>query len=642
GNAGSGNAISIRGQNSLAGNNNALIVVDGIIYNGQIGNLNPNDIASIDVLKDASSTAIFGAKAANGVVLITTKKGSTEKPTIQFNSYIGTQDFLMNLDFESPEEYVQKKLNYQKTLAFRGVAPEPDVSNPVQYLNRDEVENFNNGRVIEPLDKITQPAPIQSYNLNIGAKTDRTSYYVAGSWTDQQGKVMGDQFKRASIRINLETAVTDWLKFGTNSSLSYVDVSDSPAGLADAFWLSPYATWYLDPEETVLNPSPMTDGLVGNPLMPTLNTLTNTRRDLFGIFYGEIAVPLVDGFTYRFTYSNTIISQRSYAFTASSNAGGLNRVSSASNSITESQDMYLENLIKYNRNFAEDHDVDVTLLYNYNYANTEVLTANSNTFPSDILNYYSLSLGENQTTDAGYSDYRAIAMMARVNYKFKNRYLLTLTGRKDGASAFSENHKFAFFPSMALGWIMTDESFLVNNPILDFLKIHISYGANGNQGINRYQSLSRIVTSSGYNYLLGGETAFGIAKNSMGNPDLKWETTYAGNLGIDFEVLQNRLSGNLNLYNSNTEDLIVTRRIPTLNGFGNILSNLGAVNNKGIEIMLNSINVRKLNFEWRTGFNLARNVNKITKLYGELDENGNELDDISNNWFIGESVNAYY
>src|SRR5690606_25440238 len=341
GNAGSGNAISIRGQNSLAGNNNALIVVDGIIYNGQIGNLNPNDIASIDVLKDASSTAIFGAKAANGVVLITTKKGTTEKPTIQFNSYIGTQDFLMNLDFESPEEYVQKKLNYQKTLAFRGVAPEPDISNPVQYLNRDEVDNFNSGRVIEPLDKITQPAPIQSYNLNIGAKTDRTSYYVAGSWTAQQGKVIGDQFKRASIRINLETKVTDWLKFGTNSSLSYVDVSDSPAGLADAFWLSPYATWYLDPEETVLNPSPMTDGLVGNPLMPTLNTLTNKRRDLFGIFYGEIAVPFIEGLTYRFTYSNNIITQRNYSFTPSFNAGGLNRVSSASNSITESQDMYL-------------------------------------------------------------------------------------------------------------------------------------------------------------------------------------------------------------------------------------------------------------------------------------------------------------
>lgn len=642
GNAGSGNAISIRGQNSLAGNNNALIVVDGIIYNGQLGNLNPNDIASIDVLKDASSAAIFGAKAANGVVLITTKKGTTEKPSIQFNSYVGTQDFLMTLDFESPEEYVQKKINYQKTLAYRGVAPEPDISNPVQYLNRDEVENYNNGRIIDPIEKITQSAPIQSYNLNIGARTDRTSYYVAGSWTDQQGKVMGDQFKRASMRINLETEVTDWLKFGTNSSLSFVDVSNSAASLSNAFWLSPYATWYLDPEETVLNPSPMTDGLVGNPLMPTLNTLTNQRRDLFGIFYGEIAVPFIEGLTYRFTYSNNIITQKNYSFTPSFNAGGINRVSSASNVITESQDMYLENLVKYNRNFANDHEIDVTLLYNYNYANTDILTANSNTFPTDILNYYSLSLGENQTTDASYSDYRAIAMMARVNYKFKNRYLLTLTGRRDGASAFSANHKFAFFPSMALGWIMTDERFLVNNSVFDFLKLHLSYGANGNQGINRYQSLSRIVPGGGYNYIFGGETAFGIAKSSMGNPDLKWETTYATNLGIDFETLQNRLIGNINLYNSNTKDLIVTRRIPTLNGFGNILSNLGAVNNKGIEVMLNSINIRNQNVEWTTGFNIARNVNKITKLYGEMDEDGNELDDISNSWFIGKSVNAYY
>lgn len=642
GNAGSGNSISIRGQNSLGGNNNALVVVDGIIYNGQIGNLNPNDIATIDVLKDASSTAIFGAKAANGVILITTKKGTTEKPTIQFNSYVGLQDFLMTLDFESPEQYVQKKLDYQSTLAFRGVAPEPNISNPVQYLNRDEVDNFNNGTVIEPLDRITQSAPIQSYNLNIGAKSDKTNYYIAGSWTDQQGKVIGDQFKRGSIRINLETQVTDWLKFGTNSSLSFVDVSDTPADLANAFWLSPYATWYLDPEQTILNPIPMTDGLVANPLMPTLNSRSNTRRDLFGIFYGEIAFPMIEGLTYRFTYSNNLIDQKNYNFVPSFNAGGLNRVSSSSNVITETQDMFLENLIKYNRELSEDHNLDVTLLYNYNFAKTEVLTANSNTFPSDILNFYSLSLGENQTTDASYSDYRAIAMMARVNYKFKNRYLFTLTGRRDGASSFSENHKFAFFPSAALGWILTDESFFVNNPVVDFLKIHVSYGANGNQGINRYQSLSRVVPSSGYNYLFDGETAFGIAKNSMGNPDLKWETTYAGNLGIDFEMLHNRLSGSLNLYNSNTKDLIVTRRIPTLNGFGSILSNLGSVNNKGIEIMLNSINIRNADFEWTTGFNLARNVNKITKLYGEKDENGKELDDINNGWFIGKSVNAYY
>lgn len=642
GNAGSGNAISIRGQNSLSGNNNALIVVDGIIYAGQLGNLNPNDIASIEVLKDASSAAIFGAKAANGVILITTKKGTTEKPTIQFNSYAGTQDFLMTLDLETPEQYINKKIDYQRTLAFRGVAPEPDPSNPIQYLNRDEIENYENGRIIDPLDKIAQAATIQSYNLNIGAKTDRTNYYFAGSYTNQQGKVIGDQFKRTSLRLNLETNVTDWLKFGTNSSFSFVDVSDAAAGLGSAFWLSPYATWYLDEEEKILNPTPMTDGLVANPLMPTLNSITNNRRELFGIFYGELSIPFIEGLTYRLTYSNNFINTKNYNFTPSFNAGGVNRVASSSNVLTESQDVFLENLVKYNRALGKDHVLDLTFLYNYNVSKDNSLNANANIFPTDLLNYYSLNLGENQTTSAGYSDYRAIAMMGRINYKFRDKYLLTLTGRRDGASVFSANHKFAFFPSMALGWIISDESFMSGAGFIDLLKIRLSYGANGNQGISRYGSLSRIETGSGYNYLMGGNTVYGVAKTSMGNNDLKWETTYASNLGIDFDFFKNRLSGNINLYNSNTKDLIVSRTIPTLNGFGSILSNIGSVNNKGIEVMINSVNVRQGDWEWTTGGNIARNVNKIMKLYGEKDENGKELDDISNNWFIGKSVGAYY
>ncbi|GAB3252371.1 TonB-dependent receptor [Larkinella harenae] len=642
GNAGSGSEIRIRGQNSLTGSNNALIVVDGIIYNGQLGNLNPNDIASIDILKDASSAAIFGARAANGVVLVTTKKGTTEKPTIQFNSYAGMQDFLMTQDLETPEQYIQKRLNYQKTLAFRKVAPEPNLNNPVQYLNADEVDNFERGITVDPLKRITQPAPIQSYNLNIGAKTARTNYYIAGSWTDQQGRVMGDQFKRASIRVNLETKVTDWLKFGTNSSLSFVDVSGAKAELSNAFRLSPYARWYLDSAQTTLNPIPMTDGLVGNPLMPLLNTVTNQRRDLFGIFYGEISVPFIEGLTYRFTYSNNIITQKNYQFIPSFNAGGLNRVGSASDAISESQDMFLENLVKYNRTFANDHNVDVTLLYNYNYAKADDLTANSNTFPTDVLNYYGLNLGTNQTTNAGFSDYRAIAMMARLNYKFKDRYLLTLTGRRDGASLFSANHKYAFFPSMALGWVISEESFLKDATFVDFLKLRLSYGANGNLATGRYQSLSRIEPNTGYNYLFGGQTAFGIAKTSMGNPDLKWESTYAMNLGLDFDVLKGRISGSVNYYNSDTKDLLINRTIPTLNGFSNILSNLGAVNNKGIEISLNTVNIQRSGFEWNTGLNFARNVNKIVRLYGTTDENGRELDDLSNRWFIGKSIGAYY
>lgn len=640
GNAGAGSEISVRGENSISGGNSALIVVDGIIYNGQIGNLNPNDIASIDVLRDASSAAIFGSKAANGVILITTKKGSTDKPTVQVNSYVGLQDILMTQDFETPEEYVQKRINYQKTLAFRGVAPQPDISNPVMYLNDAEVENYKNGITVDAFDKISRIAPIQNYNMSVSARNNNTNYFISGSWTDQKGVVVGDQFKRASIRINLETSITDWLKIGTNSSFSFVDTSDSPASLFQAFQLSPYSTWYLDEAQTILNPLPMTDGLVSNPLLPTLNKLDRNRKDLFCIAYSEVKLPFIKGLTYRFTYSNNLGSAKNYSFIPSFNAGGLNRVASSSSLLSETQEMNLENLLKYNTTIKEDHTIDATLLYSYNYAEYNELLANANTFPTDILDFYSLSLGANQTTDASYNDYHAIAMMARLNYRYKGKYLFTATGRRDGASVFSTNHKFAFFPSLALGWIISEESFMKNIDWINFMKLRASYGANGNQAISKYQSLSTI--QPGYNYLLGGNTAFGIAKTSMGNPDLKWESTYATNYGVDFELLKNRVSGNINYYDSDTKDLLLARNIPTLNGFSSILSNLGQVNNKGVEITVNTVNVKNKDFGWSTGFNFTTNKNTIEKLYGETDENGKELDDISNGWFIGKSLGAYY
>lgn len=643
GNAGSGSSVSIRGQNSIYGGNDALIVVDGIIYNGQLGDLNPDDIASIDVLRDASSAAIFGSRAANGVILVTTKKGTTAKPTVQLNVYGGVQGMLMSQHLETPKQYVQKKLNFQKTLAFRGSAPEPDVNNPVEYLNAGEVDNYKNGIVTDPLKVITRTASIQSYNLSVGANLGKTNYYIAGNWTDQQGIVIGDQFKRASVRLNLESEITDWLKLGTRTSFSFVDVSGSPASLSNGINMSPYGTWYLDSAKTVLDPVPMSpDGLIGNPLMPTLNQVTQQRKDLFGILYAELSVPFVPGLTYRFTYSNDMISGINQTFIPAFNAGGLNRVASSTNSTTESQDMNLENLVKYAHKFSGDHNLDVTLLYNYNFAWNRGLEADANTFPSDVLSYYSLSLGENQSTAASYTDYHAISMMARVNYSYKDRYLLTATGRRDGASVFSQNHKFGFFPSMGLGWILSEESFLHQVPFVNFLKVRFSWGANGNQAINRYQSLSTIEPKDNYDYLFDGNTAYGIAATAMGNPDLKWESTYATNYGVDFELFHSRVSGSINYYNSNTRNLLVQRNIPNLNGFSSVVSNLGAVNNRGLEIELTTINVDNGSIKWQTGVNFARNKNKIVHLYGVRDANGKEEDDISNQWFIGKSLGAYY
>ncbi len=654
GRAGASGAVQIRGgSRSIAANNNALIVVDGIIYRGSLADLNPDDIASFEILKDASAAAIFGSQAANGVVLITTKKGTTEKPTIKFNSYAGTQDFLKNQKLENAEEYRMKMFNSAKTTYYRtvsgqipGVAREPvfdDVS--TYFLNPVEISQFNKGITQEAFDVISQSAPVQSYNLSISAANDKTNYFISGDYTNQKGIIKGDQFKRASGRVNLETHVTDWLKLGTNSFFAFNDNSGNPADLLQASRLSPYAKYYLDGYDHVLKPNPMDDGFISNPLFPLLNRSTINRSNLFAIAYVDVDIPFIKGLNYRFNYSNNIRWDKNFGFTPSYKIpdSGLFREASASQNNSTATDSYLENLLKYNRTFG-DHSVDLTLLYNYNFAKDNATNASANTFPNDALTYYSLSLGATQTTSASYSDYRSISSMARLTYKFKNRYIVTGTFRRDGASVFGANNKFANFPSVGLSWIASDEAFLKGAKFIDFLKVRASYGANGNQ-IGRYSTLSPISPGGGFNYIFGDATAaaIGIGRTSLGNPDLKWELTYATNLGIDFELLKSKISGSIDVYNSNSSDLLLPRTIPTLNGFSSQLQNIGKVNNKGFEFTLNTVNIQTDNVKWTTGINFSSNKNKIVALQG-IDNNndGIEDDDIASSRFIGKPLNAIY
>jgi TonB-linked SusC/RagA family outer membrane protein len=398
--------------------------------------------------------------------------------------------------------------------------------------------------------------------------------------------------------------------------------------------MSPFAKYYLDEPAGTLHPAPMDDSFVGNPLLPTLTSNLDQRKNLFGIFYGEVRLPFVEGLSYRLSYSNNMIVGRRNTFVPAYRP--LNAIARIDNASSESQDMFLENLVKYNRTFAETHTVDVTLLYNYNYADNYSVRAQSTDLPTEALTYYGLKLGGIQTTDAGFSDYRATAAMARVNYKFKDRYLLTLTARRDAASVFSANNKYALFPSAALGWVVSEESFFQGVRGVDFLKLRASYGANGNQ-IGRYSSLSRINAGGGLNYTFGDgpTTAFGTAKASMGNPDLKWESTYAANFGMDFDVIGGRISGSVDYYDSRTYDLLYSRTIPTLNGFSTWTTNVGQVNNKGVELMLNSVNLRTDNFEWTTGFNIARNRNTVVDV-------GTGGDDIGRGLFLGHPLGVIY
>ncbi|WP_165953121.1 SusC/RagA family TonB-linked outer membrane protein [Pedobacter changchengzhani] len=654
GRAGSGSAVQIRGgSRSIAASNNALIVLDGIIYRGGLSDLNSDDIESFEILKDASAAAIYGSQAANGVVIITTKRGKTDKPTIHINSYVGGQDFVKNQKLENAAQYRQKLFDVANTTFYRqsngqlaGTPVKPNFDDVSTYfLNPTEIKNFNLGNSQEALDVISQSAPIQNYNLSLSAANDKTNYFVSGEYANQKGVVKGDQFKRASGRVNLETHVTDWLKFGVNSFFTFNDNSGTPADLLQASRLSPYASYYLPDNPTILKPNPVDDGFISNPLFGTLNRSTITRSSLFAVAYADVNIPFIKGLNYRFNYSNNSQWDQNFNFTPSykTPGTGLNREASANQTNSNSTDAYVENILKYNRTFG-DHSVDATFLYNYNYSKSNSTTASANTFPNDALTYYSLSLGATQATSASYSAYASIAAMARLTYKYKNRYIITGTFRRDGASVFGDKNKFANFPSVGVSWIVSDESFLKDVKVINVLKLRASYGGNGNQ-IGRYASLSPLAVNAGYNYIFGDGTvpAVGIGTTGLGNPDLKWELTYASNIGVDFELLNRRISGSLDVYNSNSSDLLLPRTIPTINGFGSQLQNIGKVNNKGIEFTLNTINIKTPNLTWTTGINLSANKNKIVALQGtDNNKDGIEDDDIASSRFIGKPINAIY
>ncbi|HTG57031.1 MAG TPA: SusC/RagA family TonB-linked outer membrane protein, partial [Niabella sp.] len=319
-----------------------------------------------------------------------------------------------------------------------------------------------------------------------------------------------------------------------------------------------------------------------------------------------------------------------------------NNTRSASKSNTNYYDWMIENILTYNKKINKANHIDVTLLYSRNSQFVEATGANASLLSSDVLGWNNLGLGETQTVSSSSSKIQGVSYMGRINYRLMDKYLATFTIRRDGSSVFSENHKYAVLPSGALSWIVSEEGFLKNSPVVDLLKLRLSYGAVGNQAISAYQSLSKIGTQR-YVYGDGGTTSLAYFPANMANSDLKWETTYSTNIGLDFELLKGRIGGSIEYYLMQTKDLLVTRDLPRMTGFTSVWTNLGQVDNSGIEITLNTSNIRTKDFEWRSSVTFSNNKNRIVHLYGsDTDGDGKEDDDIGNRWFIGQPIYSYF
>lgn len=626
--------MKVRGINSISAGNFPLIVIDGIIYNGTLNNFNVGDIESVDVLKDASAAAVYGSRSANGVLMITTKKGTSEKPVFNFNASYGMANPVSKIDVLGPDAYIQKVLDDR---AARG--EEADPANIHDYLTITESNNLKNGKTIDWYDELISQSTVQNYDLSVSGRTARTNYFISGSYNSTEGIVENDDFQRITARVNLSNQITDWFTLSVKSSFTHLDYS----GVAVPYrWaLSPYGNYYVGGADSgELEEYPMEDTYFRHPEMNLWYDDKETRTDLWGVLSTVIDVPFIDGLKWTMNYS--VNSRRGNNYRFSDNRLAKTSNGSAYKQIIDRYDWTLDNIINYNRVFNDIHAVDATFLYSREYQSGEETRANASNFFSQALGYNALEMGATPTVSSGAYDQNQEALMGRLNYTLNERYALTGTVRRDGFSGFAEGNKYATFYSGAFAWTATNEAFMQNISWLDRLKVRLSYGENGNQAIGRYQTLARMATRN-FVFGDGGGTSTGVYLSSMANDQLGWETTKVFNIGLDFGVFKNIVNGSVDLYNSNTEDLLMERTIPSMTGYSSVWTNLGKINNKGFELSLNSTPVKTSDFSWNIGFVFDLNRNSIESLFG-ADEDGDGIEDdvIANRWFIDEPLGVIW
>jgi TonB-linked SusC/RagA family outer membrane protein len=635
--AGQNPEISVRGRTTISGNQAVLIVVDGIIFTGALSDLNPNDIQSIDVLKDASSMAIFGAQAANGVIMITTKGGRIEqKPIFNYTGTVTSQtptnvpelydragflDKVRDQDWETaflPPDYIQPNPDYDVAALF-----EPELR-----------AGYERGTDFDWWDAAIQNGYITSHDLSVRGANEQTSYFVSTGYAKQKGYIMNDQFERITARINLEHQILDGFRFGVQSFGSFTDYSGDVPWMNSITGMSPLLEPYDEDGNLILNPD---GGQRINPFLTSFSNDFDKRNNLFANVYADIDIPFVEGLNFRINFGNNYSWRRHYQ----SNPYGAGAAGEAFKRQNHAYDWTLDNILTYKRRFGDNHNLDVTLVYGRRELKFEGTEANGSNYANLGLGYHDLGLAQLQLINSEAWAESYLYQTARVNYGFAGKYLFTGTIRRDGFSGFSENNKFAYFPSLGFGWVISEESF-IDQPWINNLKIRGSYGTNGNL-TSRYSSLARVSMFPAYVFGDGGSTAFGQRVTTLSNSDLSWETTTGYNFGLDFSFLNRRLSGSIDYYENTTNDLLFEVNIPEITGFTSISTNVGNIANRGIEIVLKGDVVRKDDFNWNVGFNLSSNRNRVVSLLGaDADGDGVEDDIIGSGLFIDESLNSIF
>ncbi|RYG05880.1 MAG: TonB-dependent receptor [Chitinophagaceae bacterium] len=633
---GAGVQVRVRGRRSFNAGNDPLYVVDGIPITGGFNDINPNDIESMDVLKDASATAIYGSRGANGVVIVTTKRGKSGGTTVNYSTYLGVSKIFKFADiFDGPEFAEYKRESRRAVGLYNDSDPEADQ----KLFEEVELQSIAAGRTTDYQRMMVENGFIQNHDLSILGGTDKTRYNISFNYFNDKGIIPGQDFTRYTTRVNIDQGIGKRFKVGLSTLGSYsVRNGEDVNPYGNALIENPLGVPYDESGNLIFLPT--SDGLRSNPLsdiVPGAVINQGKRFRLLSSFYGEAEI--VDGLKFRMNFGPDLVQNRKGNFRGRfSNERRLGDPSANTN-----EDFVLlytwENILTYRKTFAEKHNLDLTGLYSVQTRNFESSNAGVTGLPVESLEYYNLGQTGNplaNTLGSNYQKWTILSYMGRVNYGFDSRFLVTFTVRADGSSKFAPGNKWGIFPSGAVAWNITEENFMKSARVFSNLKLRATYGTTGNEGIDPYQTPGLLARTS---YDFDGSPAFGFRPNTIPNQGLKWETTTSGNIGLDFGILNDRITGAVEVYQARTTDLLLPQLLPISSGFGSILTNVGSTKNTGIEVTISSQNIvpkKDGAFSWTTDLNFFSNKEEIVEL------SQGKVDDVGSARFIGEPQRVFF
>ena len=613
--------IRIRGQRSLTASNDPLIVLDGIPFMGQLSDINPADIKSMDILKDASATAIYGSRGANGVIIITTVKGNQGAPAkVTYNGYV----------------------SFKKVFHKYPMMDGPTFSKMRQYAglyqnSLDESDNTNT----DWQDLYYQTGISYNHDLSVAGGTNGGSYSFGAGYYKDESVVPTEGYDRVSIRGNFDQKVGKWFRFGLSTNNSYrmtKGVNNMYAVLGSSPLSSPY-----DENGNLkrYNALPADDQIV-----VTKETVErdqdvwlseNKGIGSYNTLFAELKCPWIEGLTYRVNVGLNFRSSKSGSFTGTGiNNKDANAVNSGSIYENQTRNWAVENLLTYDRTFAEKHNLNVVAMYSAEQTTYEQTGATAQEIPADYFQYYALdkATGQSNLTGYNYSQSGLISWMGRVMYSYDNKYMISAALRSDASSRLAKGHQWHTYPAVSAGWNIARENFMENLKWIDNLKLRVGYGETSNQSINPYSTLGGLATR---NYNFGSTYKSGYYVNSLPNPELGWEYSKTWNFGLDFSFFNGRLSGSFEYYTQKTNDILLSVKLPDTSGVSSYTGNIGKTQNKGWEFSLNGIIIDNKNgWNWEAGINVYQNRNKLVELASGADR------DEGNLWFVGYPIDVIY